>query len=335
MPPALESATRPASLDDASAIRTRVWDLPTRVFHWALTVAVIGQIATGFGGVMEWHFRIGYTVLSLLLFRLIWGFVGGRWSRFAAFIYSPGSVMNYLRGRAHPDHLIGHTPLGAFSVFALLAILALQVATGLVADDEIMSSGPLTRFVSGATVSLATAWHTAQGKWIVIDERPDRRDERVVRVVHEDVARRQDVEDRAPRRRVGLVHRRLVRLDRRGEPRLRRRLPRRFLQLRTVERVDLPQRAVVEAAAVRVDVLFADLELLEEQLADVLRHAVGDLEPDDVRRPLAVPQTRARSLRGGPPLRPPRPRSRRCASRGTGTSRRLHPREQTRRAARR
>jgi cytochrome b len=76
--------------------------------------------------------------------------------------------MDYLRGRAHPDHLIGHTPLGALSVFALLAILALQVATGLVADDEVMASGPLTRFVSGATVSLATAWHTTFGKWIAI-----------------------------------------------------------------------------------------------------------------------------------------------------------------------
>jgi cytochrome b len=168
MPPALESSTRPAKLDDASAAGTRVWDLPTRVFHWALTAAVIGQLATGFGGAMEWHFRVGYAVLSLLLFRVIWGFIGGRWSRFAAFAYSPGSIMSYLRGRAHPDHLIGHTPLGALSVFALLAILALQVATGLVADDEIMASGPLTRFVSGATVSLATAWHTTFGKWIAI-----------------------------------------------------------------------------------------------------------------------------------------------------------------------
>ena len=167
MPPALESSTRPSSLDDASAPRTRVWDLPTRVFHWALSVAVIGQLATGFGGVMEWHFRVGYAVLSLLLFRVLWGFIGGRWSRFAAFAYSPGSIMDYLRGRAHPDHLIGHTPLSALSVFALLAILALQVATGLVAD-EIMASGPLTRFVSSATVSLATAWHTTFGKWLAI-----------------------------------------------------------------------------------------------------------------------------------------------------------------------
>lgn len=148
--------------------RTRVWDLPTRLFHWALALAVTGMIGTGLGGVMEWHFRIGYVVLSLLLFRLLWGFVGGRWSRFGAFIYSPGSFMSYLRGRSHPDHLVGHTPLGAMSVFAVLALLALQVATGLTADDEISASGPLTRFVSGEMVSLATRWHSTVGKWTVI-----------------------------------------------------------------------------------------------------------------------------------------------------------------------
>lgn len=157
-----------AAAASRQATRTRVWDLPTRLFHWALAAAVIGLIATGFGGVMEWHFRLGYTVLALLLFRLVWGFVGGRWSRFAAFVYAPGSLLAYLRGRAHPDHLIGHTPLGALSVFAVLAILALQVATGLVADDEISAAGPLTRFVSGDLVSLATGWHSTQGKWIVI-----------------------------------------------------------------------------------------------------------------------------------------------------------------------
>lgn len=158
---ALRAASGPAA-------PTRVWDLPTRLFHWALAVAVLGLIGTGLSGVMEWHFRLGYTVLALLLFRLVWGFAGGRWSRFAAFFYGPGSVLAYLRGRAHPNHLIGHTPLGALSVFAVLAILALQVTTGLMADDEISASGPLTRFVSGDVVSLATGWHKAQGKWIVI-----------------------------------------------------------------------------------------------------------------------------------------------------------------------
>ena len=85
---------------------TRVWDLPTRLFHWALAVAVIGMIGTGLNGAMEWHFRIGYSVMALLLFRLLWGFVGGRWSRFGAFVYGPGSLAAYLRGRAHPGRVL-------------------------------------------------------------------------------------------------------------------------------------------------------------------------------------------------------------------------------------
>ncbi len=160
-------ATMQAAASDAP-VRARIWDLPTRVFHWTLSAVVVGLIATGLGGIMEWHFRLGYAVLALLLFRLLWGFVGGRWSRFASFFYGPGSVVAYLRGRADPDHVIGHTPLGALSVFAVLAVLALQVATGLVADDEISAAGPLTRFVSGDLVSLATGWHKGAGKTIVI-----------------------------------------------------------------------------------------------------------------------------------------------------------------------
>lgn len=168
MTASFEPTTRRARLDEPGAIRTRVWDLPTRLFHWVLAMTVIGLIATGLGGIMEWHFRLGYTALSLLLFRLVWGFVGGRWSRFSAFIYAPRSVVSYLQGRAHPDHLIGHSPLGALSVFAVLGLLLLQVATGLVADDEISASGPLTRFVSGSVVSAATKWHTVPGMWLVI-----------------------------------------------------------------------------------------------------------------------------------------------------------------------
>jgi len=156
-----------AELEASPTLRVRVWDLPTRLFHWLLALAVVGQLATGLSGAMEWHFRIGYLVLALLLFRLVWGFAGGHWSRFAAFVYSPGSLLAYLRGEAHPLHLVGHTPLGALSVFALLALLALQVASGLVADDEISASGPLTRFVSNATVSLASAWHVF-AKWLVL-----------------------------------------------------------------------------------------------------------------------------------------------------------------------
>ncbi|WP_439590440.1 cytochrome b/b6 domain-containing protein [Hydrogenophaga sp.] len=148
----------------------RVWDLPTRLFHWLLAACVIGLVITGSvgGNWMNWHLRLGYAVLTLLLFRLVWGFVGGHWSRFASFLYSPSSLVAYLRGQSRPEHEAGHSPLGALSVFGLLLILAIQVASGLMSDDEIAVSGPLTRFVSGDTVSLATGYHTEVGKFIVI-----------------------------------------------------------------------------------------------------------------------------------------------------------------------
>ena len=148
----------------------RIWDLPTRVFHWGLALCIVGLLVTGNigGNAMVWHFRIGLTVLALLLFRLVWGLVGGRWSRFAAFIYSPRSIINYLKGRGKPEDSVGHTPAGAGSVFALLAVLLAQVGSGLISDDEIASAGPLVRFVSSATTNLATNYHKNIGKWIIL-----------------------------------------------------------------------------------------------------------------------------------------------------------------------
>lgn len=168
MPDPSPLSTGFAELDAGPTLRVRVWDLPTRIFHWALALAVVGQLATGLSGKMEWHFRIGYLILALLLFRVIWGFVGGHWSRFGSFIHSPGALRNYLRGQASLDEQVGHTPLGALSVFAMLAFLVAQVATGLVSDDEISASGPLTRFVSSGTVSTASFWHSAVGAWVIL-----------------------------------------------------------------------------------------------------------------------------------------------------------------------
>lgn len=150
--------------------KVRVWDLPTRIFHWALVACVLGLAISGTlgGNAMIWHFRFGYAVLTLLLFRIVWGLVGGRWSRFGAFIYSPQSVYNYLKGRGKAEHSVGHSPIGAGSVFAMLGILLAQVGSGLLSDDEIAFAGPLTRFVSNATVSLATNYHKNIGKWIVL-----------------------------------------------------------------------------------------------------------------------------------------------------------------------
>lgn len=154
----------------ATTHTVRIWDLPTRLFHWALLVCVVGLLITGnVGGTwMNWHFRFGYCVMTLLLFRIVWGLVGGKWSRFASFIYSPKSLLDYLSGKAKPEHAAGHSPLGALSVFGLLAFLALQVGTGLISDDEITNAGPLTRFVKNATVSLATWWHKEVGNKVIV-----------------------------------------------------------------------------------------------------------------------------------------------------------------------
>ncbi len=150
--------------------KIRVWDLPTRLFHWALVVCVVGLAITGTlgGNLMVWHFRFGYSVLTLLMFRILWGLVGGRWSRFAAFIYSPRSVLAYLRGHGKLEHSVGHSPIGAGSVFAMLGFLLAQVGTGLLSDDEIAFAGPLTRFVSNATVGMATNYHKNIGKWVLL-----------------------------------------------------------------------------------------------------------------------------------------------------------------------
>lgn len=151
---------------------TRVWDLPTRLFHWVLALCVIASIVSAKigGNAMAWHFRLGYVVFTLLAFRLLWGLIGGHWSRFASFLYSPAAVLRYLRGGSSADehHDVGHSPLGAFSVFGLLGLLAVQVGTGLFADDEIANTGPLIRFVSGATSSALTSWHKTWGQWLVI-----------------------------------------------------------------------------------------------------------------------------------------------------------------------
>ncbi len=160
-------------LDERARVaRTRVWDLPTRVFHWALALLVAALVITGKvgGNALEWHLRFGHLVLALLAFRLVWGIVGGHWSRFVNFVYAPSTLVAYLRGERGPSGRweAGHSPTGALSVFAMLLLLIVQVLTGLVADDEIATTGPLYRFVSSATSARATAWHAEVGSWLII-----------------------------------------------------------------------------------------------------------------------------------------------------------------------
>ncbi len=148
---------------------TRVWDLPTRIFHWSLLACFIGLVITvklG-GNWMNWHARCGYAVLTLLLFRIVWGLIGGRWSRFANFIYAPSTIIAYAKGLGKPEHSVGHNPLGAGSVFALLGVLLLQVASGLFSDDDIAFQGPFSKFISNARVSQATWYHKEVGATVL------------------------------------------------------------------------------------------------------------------------------------------------------------------------
>ena len=138
-----------------------VWDLPVRVAHWTLLLAVVGCWATHYAGVewFAWHRRFGYVVLVLVGFRLVWGFVGTRHARFAAFLRGPRATLAYLRGRSGP--VVGHNPLGALSVIALLVVLLLQASTGLFANDEIMNAGPFYGWISPQLSNRISGVHVA------------------------------------------------------------------------------------------------------------------------------------------------------------------------------
>jgi cytochrome b len=151
----------------ASPAARLVWDLPVRVTHWALVLAVAGCWATHYAGIewFDWHRRLGYTVLVLVVFRVAWGFVGTRHARFAGFVRGPRALLAYLRsgGRA----TVGHNPLGALSVLVLLALLLLQGATGLFANDEIMSMGPFYGWIAPELSNRITTLHRASSDWLL------------------------------------------------------------------------------------------------------------------------------------------------------------------------
>lgn len=137
----------------------QVWDLPLRIFHWALVVAIVAAYVTAEFGVSEWaewHGRIGSFVLALLVFRVVWGFIGTQHARFGNFLPTPARIAAYLRGRWQRA---GHNPLGALSVIALLLLVAAQVFTGLFANDDIAFAGPLSDLVGKSTSNQLTGWH--------------------------------------------------------------------------------------------------------------------------------------------------------------------------------
>jgi len=166
---AVDGVAVPASPALAGERRILLWDLPLRVFHWSLVAAVTAAVITGeLGGAwMVWHGRAGLAIVGLLVFRVVWGVVGSTTSRFAQFAPTPSRVLSYLRGRWRG---VGHNPLGALSVFALIALLSLQAATGLFGNDDIAFAGPLNHLVDDALGSRATGWHRllANGLFVLV-----------------------------------------------------------------------------------------------------------------------------------------------------------------------
>ena len=151
------------SSTESSRRGTPVWDLPVRIFHWLLVLLVLSQIVTASigGNAMQLHALGGYAILALVLFRILWGLVGGTHARFADFVRGPRAVLGYAKSLAAGSHLPhrGHNPPGGWSVLAMLGSLLVQATTGLFANDDVMMEGPLVKHVSGRTSEIATAIH--------------------------------------------------------------------------------------------------------------------------------------------------------------------------------
>ena len=150
-------------IEPSAGVRTRIWDLPTRLFHWSLAALVIFSFTTGKLGSdwLMWHFRSGYAIASLVLFRLLWGFAGARYARFASFLPSPSRIWQTMRSvnSPPPPASAGHNTIGTLSVYALLIVLTVQISTGVFTNDGTFIEGPWVKFVSSAVSDRLSTIH--------------------------------------------------------------------------------------------------------------------------------------------------------------------------------
>lgn len=159
----MDNKTETSSIDNDRPAAIPVWDLPTRLFHWLLVVLVALSFTTGSigGNAMQYHEWSGFAILIVLVFRIIWGFVGSRTSRFSYFAKGPATLWRYAVAlvRGKPERYLGHNPLGGWSVLAMLLALLVQAATGLFANDDIITEGPLYLWVSKPLSDWLSAVH--------------------------------------------------------------------------------------------------------------------------------------------------------------------------------
>jgi cytochrome b len=151
--------------------RIKIWDLPTRLFHMALALLVLGAFVTVNMGDewMQLHGQLGLCTLSLIGFRLIWGIFGGHWSKFKHFPLGLAQIFAYLSKRSpQTSSYAGHNPLGSLSTLLMLAVFLLQALTGLCSDDEVLLSGPLTKYLSSHQIEMATFYHSEIGQPLIL-----------------------------------------------------------------------------------------------------------------------------------------------------------------------
>ena len=167
----MTSQTKVETEASSAADAALVWDLPLRLFHWLLAIAIGVSLYTGLTGgfeEMDWHQRSGFVVLGLIGFRFIWGFIGSRHARFASFLAPPGRATAYARDMLarRPARVAGHNPLAGWTISLTLLAIGTQAATGLFASDDLFVEGPLIHLVSSETASVLTRIH-GWGQWTV------------------------------------------------------------------------------------------------------------------------------------------------------------------------
>jgi cytochrome b len=147
----------------------RVWDLPTRLIHVVLIASVTGAWLTRGGEHMDWHLVFGYSAAAAVVFRLVWGFAGPRHSRFASFRYSIGDALRYLAeaGKGAAKHYTGHNPAGSWSIYLILAAMALTCVSGLIAVGALYDMGPARIEIPFPVGDRMLSVHEA-GAWIVL-----------------------------------------------------------------------------------------------------------------------------------------------------------------------
>ena len=157
----MSGVRRPRARQTVLRLSMKVWDAPTRLFHWAVVVLIACSYFSIHYDRIDLHFLSGYALLTLLLFRLAWGFVGSETSRFSQFVRSPIAGFSHLRGflKPEPDDQVGHNAAGGWMVLILLGDLGLQVGLGLFSNDDVVNEGPLAHLVGKAWSDRLTAYH--------------------------------------------------------------------------------------------------------------------------------------------------------------------------------